>query len=115
MSSVKRQETGVFITMIVIQYLLYAAALIGGALSISYSIRARQQKNAPQRGSLTAKMNISMGVTMTAIALIQLFLFPYSTVRIVVGVLFLGLGIVNLGFGTKHLRYFQRQGQSTGR
>jgi len=53
-------------------------------------------------------MNISMGTMMLAIALIQIALFEPSTVRVIVGVVFLLIGLFNLFAGVRNHSIFSR-------
>lgn len=58
------------------------------------------------RGLLQAKMNISMGVTLVGIALIQIFLFESSWLRAIIGAVFLVMGLFNMFAGIRNRRLF---------
>jgi hypothetical protein len=55
-----------------------------------------------------AKMNISMGAMLISIAIIQLFLFTGSTVRVIVGAVMLLLGLFNLFAGIRNYSLYDR-------
>ncbi|MMZ71032.1 hypothetical protein D1872_342510 [compost metagenome] len=62
------------------------------------------------RGKSSAKMNIFMGFMLIILALIQMFMYSGSTVRVVVGALFMVLGAFNIFAGIRNLGLYARQG-----
>ncbi|MNN91914.1 hypothetical protein D3C81_2100970 [compost metagenome] len=54
-------------------------------------------------------MNISMGFMLIVLALIQMFMFSGSTVRVVVGALFMVIGAFNIFAGIRNLGIISRQ------
>ena len=77
------------------------------AMAVYHSFKSRRASSLELRFTHAAKMNISMGVMLLAIAIIQIFLFPYSTVRLVFGTVCLLLGTFNLYSGIRNLLYFR--------
>jgi hypothetical protein len=53
-------------------------------------------------------MNISMGLMLISISVIQLFLFTGSSVRVVVGAVMLLLGLFNLFAGIRNYGIYNR-------
>ncbi|MGO4371374.1 YtpI family protein [Paenibacillus sp. 2TAB19] len=90
-----------------LQWLLLPCILITLVLSVVFSLKSRRGTDAKLRGMNAAKMNISMGVMLMFIALVQLFLSNESTVRIVIGSLFLVLGVFNLFAGLRNLSVYR--------
>jgi len=96
---------------------LYAAlaALIFISLlfSIFYSVRSRQIKEPIQKGILGGKLNISMGVMLILISAVQLLDSNESTLRIVLGAIFLLLGLFNLFAGLRNHSYYRNKQQQS--
>lgn len=85
-----------------LQYVLYIAVIISILCSVYYSSRRRRATTPKTSGIYTARMNISMGLMLLFIALIQILLFEESTVRIIVGSLFILVGLFNLFAGLRN-------------
>lgn len=81
------------------------AALL--ALSFYYSYRYRRQADPVIRGVEQAKQNISMGLMLVVLALYPLYLMPGSIVRMLVGALFLVLGLFNLFAGIRNYAIYK--------
>lgn len=90
-----------------LQWLLLPCIIITLVLSVVFSFKSRRGTDAKLRGVNAAKMNISMGFMLMFIALVQLFLSNESTVRIVIGSLFLVLGVFNLFAGLRNLSVYR--------
>ncbi|OMF35905.1 hypothetical protein BK133_09420 [Paenibacillus sp. FSL H8-0548] len=88
------------------QWLLMPGIFISLVFSAVFSFKARRSKDARNRSMLSAKMNISMGIMLLFIALVQLFLSGESTLRIVIGAIFLVLGVFNLFAGLRNLSMY---------
>ncbi len=75
--------------------------------SVYYSITARQRGMHPLASRMTlGKMNTAMGVLVTLFGLNQFTFEPLTSVRIVVGLILLLVGVVNLVLGVRnYLRY----------
>jgi len=85
--------------------ILVVASVLFSAL---YSIRSRRTRDGRLRGLYASRMNISMGLMLIFIAIIQMFIFPGSSVRVVVGAVFLLLGLFNLFAGLRNHSHFSR-------
>ncbi|URN92829.1 MAG: YtpI family protein [Candidatus Pristimantibacillus lignocellulolyticus] len=92
-----------------IQYFLSPVIFLSVLFAIYYSVKARQAKEPIKKGILGGKLNISMGIMLIFISFVQLFLSNESTLRIVLGAIFLVLGIFNLFAGLRNLSYFKRK------
>ncbi|MBA9087421.1 hypothetical protein FHR92_003906 [Fontibacillus solani] len=93
-----------------ILYVLYAGLIISSIGSIFYSFKSRRALDPIVRGKSSAKMNIFMGFMLIILALIQMFMYSGSTVRVVVGALFMVLGAFNIFAGIRNLGLYARQG-----
>jgi multisubunit Na+/H+ antiporter MnhG subunit len=102
-----RHERGFRFMDQLMQWLFAPAIMISLVCSATYSIKSRRAKDTYQRGIFGAKMNISMGAMLVFIALVQLFLSAESTLRIVIGAIFLVLGVFNLFAGLRNLSLFR--------
>ncbi|MFD2116537.1 YtpI family protein [Paenibacillus yanchengensis] len=91
-----------------IQWFFAPAIFISLVLSLTYSFKSRRAEESNQRGVITAKMNISMGSMLIFMAAAQFFLSNESTLRIIIGSLFLVVGLFNLFAGLRNLSTYRR-------
>lgn len=98
-----------------IQWVLFPVILITLALSAFFSLRARRSSDSLARGLNSARMNISMGIMLIFIAGIQLFLSNESTLRIVIGAIFIVIGVFNLFAGLRNLGAYRAMGRNASR
>ncbi|MEK3881745.1 YtpI family protein [Paenibacillus sp. PL2-23] len=96
-----------------LQYVLYPAILITLALSVFFSFRSRRAAGMRAKGMHTARLNISMGFLLIFIALVQLFLSEDSTLRIVIGGIFIAIGVFNLFAGLRNLSVYRSMKQTS--
>jgi len=89
-----------------IQYVFSPGIFISVLFSIYFSVKSRQAKEPIKKGLLTAKLNISMGSMLIFISAVQLFLSNQSTMRIILGAIFLVFGLFNLFAGLRNKSYF---------
>ncbi|WP_138752468.1 YtpI family protein [Paenibacillus sinopodophylli] len=89
-----------------LQWVFVPGILISLVLSAIFSFKSRRSSDARTRGLFSARMNISMGTMLMFIALVQLFLSGESTLRIVIGAIFLVLGVFNLFAGLRNLSVY---------
>ncbi|MGG6313038.1 YtpI family protein [Paenibacillus macerans] len=94
-----------------IQYVLYAFLIITCVSSVFFSFKSRRTLDPRVRGLAAAKTNISMGVMLIILALIQMFLFSGSTLRVVIGALFMVLGAFNIFAGIRNHGILSRRQQ----
>ncbi|GGH14616.1 YtpI family protein [Paenibacillus segetis] len=92
-----------------IQYVLYVGLIISSVCSLVFSFRSRRSSDGTLRGLYNAKMNISMGAMLIILALIQMFLFTGSSLRVVIGALFMVLGAFNIFAGIRNHSNFSRR------
>ncbi|MFC5468880.1 YtpI family protein [Cohnella suwonensis] len=76
--------------------------------SAFYSFRSRRSGNRRDSGLYASRMNISIGLMLIFIAVIQMFMFTGSSVRVVVGSVFMLLGLFNLFAGMRNHSHFSR-------
>lgn len=86
----------------ILQILLSAGILITLVATVYYSFRYRRQADARLRGLYAARMNIVMGLMLVLIALIQMLLFQGSTLRVIIGAIFMLLGLFNMFAGLRN-------------
>ncbi|WP_195571894.1 YtpI family protein [Paenibacillus sp. 1001270B_150601_E10] len=94
--------------MQVIQTILIGLICVASLSSVFFSFRSRRSQDALLRGLYAARMNISMGLMLIFIAIIQMTMFTGSTVRVIVGAVLLCLGAFNLFAGLRNHGAFQR-------
>lgn len=92
--------------MVILQWLFIAGILISLLLSVYFSLRSRRSSEPRLRGLYAARMNICMGSMLILMAGIQMIMFTGDTVRIIVGSLFLLLGLFNLFAGLRNHKHF---------
>ncbi|MCM3747968.1 YtpI family protein [Paenibacillus pasadenensis] len=85
-----------------LQWILIAGIIASSVFSVINSFRSRRSKDANQRALYAAKMNISMGVMLILIAFIQMFVYTGSTLRVIVGAVFMLLGLFNIFAGIRN-------------
>jgi uncharacterized membrane protein HdeD (DUF308 family) len=94
--------------IMVLQWVFGISIIVSSILSATYSFKARRSTDARLRGLYSSKMNISMGIMLIFIALIQMFMYSGSSIRVVVGALFILLGLFNLFAGIRNHAHFAR-------
>lgn len=92
----------------ILTWLFGGAAIISSAMSVFFSIRSRRAVDQRMRAIYAARMNICMGIMLIFIALVQMFLFEGSTVRVIIGAVFMLLGAFNLFAGIRNHGHFTR-------
>jgi len=92
-------------TLQVVFGVLFAVTLV---FSVVYSFRSRRSRDGRYRGLYASRMNISMGLMLIVLALIQMLLFPGSSIRVVVGAVFILLGLYNLFAGIRNHSHFAK-------
>lgn len=90
-----------------LQWLFMPGIFISLVFSAVFSFKSRRASDAGTRAIFTARMNVSMGIMLLFIALVQLFLSGESTLRIVIGAIFLILGVFNLFAGLRNLSLYR--------
>jgi len=90
-------------------YVFYAAITVSCVLSVVFSFKARRAVDPNVRGLNAARMNLSMGALLVLAAIVQLLLFEPDTARIVVGTLFLLVGLFNVFAGFRNYGHFMRK------
>ncbi|MFC5704305.1 YtpI family protein [Cohnella faecalis] len=92
----------------ILQWILGALILVASLLSVYNSFRSRRSVDARLRGLYASRMNMSMGLMLILIALIQMLLFEGSSIRVVVGSVFFLLGMFNLFAGIRNHSHFKK-------
>jgi hypothetical protein len=92
----------------VLQWVFAALIIVTSVLSALNSYRSRRAADGRMRGLYASRMNISMGLMLVFIAIIQMFLFSGSTLRVIVGALFMVIGLFNLFAGMRNHSHYSR-------
>ncbi|EOS55805.1 MULTISPECIES: YtpI family protein [Paenibacillus] len=92
-----------------IQTILYVILIISCVGSVFFSFKSRRSLDPKTRGMAAAKMNICMGLMLIVLALIQMFLFSGSTLRVVIGAVFMVLGAFNIFAGIRNHGLYARR------
>ncbi len=86
----------------ILQYIHNFLFLITIGFSIFYSVKYRRERNPNYKGFMQAKLNISMGIMLTLLSLYPLLIIAGSSVGIVIGAMFLLIGLFNLFAGIRN-------------
>jgi|GEM_PF-298509 len=101
-------DAGYTWTQFISNSVLLAIVVLCAVLSFLFSFRYRRATDAAVRGLFQARMNISMGIMLIAIAIIQIFLFEANWLRSIIGAIFLLMGLFNLFAGIRNRRIFSQ-------
>ncbi|MWC27003.1 YtpI family protein [Paenibacillus sp. MMS18-CY102] len=93
--------------MEVLQWILFAGIILTSVLSVINSFKSRRAKSVAERGLHGARTNIYMGIMLMLIALIQMLMYSGSTLRVIVGAVFLVMGLFNLFAGLRNRSAYQ--------
>lgn len=77
------------------------------AFSFYYSYKTRRQRDPIVRGLQQAKQNMAMGMMLTVLSVYPLYLMPGSTIRVLIGALFLILGLFNVFAGIRNYAVYK--------
>ncbi|MCU6712432.1 YtpI family protein [Paenibacillus sp. J5C_2022] len=91
-----------------IQWVIAPCILISLMGSVWFSIKSRRTTDVKAKGISSARMNMCMGAMLIFIAAVQLLLSGESTLRVVIGAIFLVIGVFNLFAGIRNQGYYQR-------
>jgi hypothetical protein len=90
------------IIVVILEWILILGIAVTSVLSVYYSFKSRRASQNRTKGLYSARMNISMGIMLLLIAIIQLFMYTASSVQVIVGCLFALLGLFNLFAGIRN-------------
>jgi hypothetical protein len=85
-----------------LQWILIAGIVVTSVISVFYSFKSRRSSDPRMRALNAARMNISMGVMLLFISLIQMFMYSGSTLRVIIGSIFMLLGLFNIFAGLRN-------------
>lgn len=99
-------------------YVLYFGILASALYALIFSFKSKRLSDPNAKGLMAAKMNIAMGIMLTLLSFVQLFLFEKagegSTIRVLVGAAFLLLGLYNIFAGVRNNKLFKMQIKKQG-
>jgi len=90
-------------------YVFYAGIMLALVSWVVFSYRAKRSTDPKVRGLNAARVNLSMGALLVLASIVQFALFEPDTVRIIVGAVFLLLGLFNLFAGFRNHAFYRRQ------
>ena len=85
-----------------LHWLLIILICLTSVLSVVFSFKARRSSAIRLRGIYGARLNICMGIMLVLIALFFMLLFSGSTVKVIIGALFIVMGLFNLFAGLRN-------------
>lgn len=97
--------------MVVLHWLLFIGIIVTSVLSVTNSFKARRSSQAIDRGLYAARMNIYMGIMLVLIALIAMLMYNGSTVLVIIGAVFLILGLFNMFAGIRNQSFYASRKQ----
>ncbi|MBN2982946.1 MULTISPECIES: YtpI family protein [Cohnella] len=92
----------------VLQWTFSLSVVVLSVLAVYNSYRSRRNADPVLRGLYGARTNIFIGLTLSVLALVQMVLFTGSTVRVIVGAVFLLMGLFNLFAGIRNHSVFTK-------
>lgn len=95
-----------------LQWIFGLVVVVTSVLAVLFSFRSRRSRDPILRGLYGARMNMSIGTTLIFLALIQMVLFSGSTLRVIVGALFMVMGLFNLFAGMRNHSHFTKHRSS---
>lgn len=98
-----------------LQYIHNLSFVITLGFSIYYSVKYRRERKPDHKGLLQAKQNISMGIMLTLLSLYPLLFISGSSAGIVIGAIFLLIGLFNLFAGIRNHTVYRARLAKTGR
>ncbi|WP_127531143.1 YtpI family protein [Paenibacillus kobensis] len=101
--------------MVVFHWILFIGIIVTSVLSVVNSIKSRRATAANDRGIYSAQMNIYMGIMLVLIALSQMLMYNGSTVLVIVGAVFMVLGLFNLFAGIRNRSFYVARKQQVSR
>ncbi|CAM3879605.1 YtpI family protein [Cohnella lubricantis] len=95
-----------------LQWIFGLIVAVSVVLSLVFSYRSRRSTDPISRGLNASRMNICIGLMLIFLALIQMVLFSGSTLRVIVGAVFMLLGLFNLFAGLRNHAHFTKHRSS---
>ncbi|QYR20403.1 YtpI family protein [Paenibacillus sp. sptzw28] len=88
--------------MIALHWLLIIFICLTSVLSVVFSFKSRRAPDIRLKGMNAARLNMSMGTMLVLIALFMMLAYSGSTVKVIIGALFIVLGLFNLFAGLRN-------------
>ena len=101
--------------VLIIKYVLFLLLVVCTIGAAWFSLSSRRAQDPLDQGLKRALMNILLGMMLVTLALMAMFLFPGSTVNIIVETVFLVIGAFNLFSGLRSYGYYSRLRSGTRR
>ncbi|MFD0716466.1 YtpI family protein [Paenibacillus sp. GCM10027626] len=93
--------------MVILNWLLVICVFASLFGSVIYSYKARRAKDTRLRGKHTAVMNIMMGLMLLLVALLFMLVYSGSTIKVIIGALFIVIGLFNLFAGLRNYNLYR--------
>ena len=88
--------------MLVLHWILVILIIASSLFSVTFSFKSRRASDGRIRGINAARMNMSMGVMLVLVAIFMMLAYSGSTVKVIIGALFIVLGLFNLFAGLRN-------------
>jgi hypothetical protein len=88
--------------MIALHWLLIIFICLTSVLSVVFSFKSRRAADIRLKGMNAARLNMCMGTMLVLIALFMMLAYSGSTVKVIIGALFIVLGLFNLFAGLRN-------------
>ncbi|UVI31886.1 YtpI family protein [Paenibacillus spongiae] len=88
--------------MVALNWLLVIGVFASLFASVFFSYKTRRSRDGRQRGLNASMMNISMGIMLLLFALLFMLVYSGSTVKVIIGTLFIVIGLFNLFAGLRN-------------
>jgi hypothetical protein len=85
-----------------LHWLLVILICLTSLCSVYFSYKSRRSADMRSRGMNAALMNVCMGIMLELIAIFFMLAFSGSTIKVIVGALFIVLGLFNLFAGLRN-------------
>jgi len=90
-----------------LNWLLVIGILVSLIGSVFQSYKFRRSSDKTVRGKSNAMMNIFMGTMLLLVALLFMLVYSGSTVKVIIGTLFIVIGLFNLFAGLRNLSIYR--------
>ncbi|MFC5647612.1 YtpI family protein [Paenibacillus solisilvae] len=88
--------------LIVLHWILVVLIVAASLVSVTFSFKSRRSSDGRMRGIYAARMNMSMGAMLILVAVFMMLAYSGSTVKVIIGALFIVLGLFNLFAGMRN-------------
>lgn len=99
--------------ILIIKYILFILLVFFVVCAAFFSTSSRRTPDPLEKGRKRSVMNVMMGAMLVNLGLISMFLFPGSTLNILIEAIFLIIGAFNIFSGIRSYGYYSRMKSGT--